>query len=275
MHAHLDALLRPARDTQMFDAIPHRSGALQIFGSHLLNTLLHGRIDAQGNAKGQGCQYHQFMCGIGAIDIKSGVSLCVPQLLCLREHVLEGASFGAHLGQNKVTRAIDNARHLGHRIGGQRFTQHLNDRYTPRHSGLVADLHPGRFCHCNQFIAVLSNQCLIGGHNMLALLNSQLDQIVGDGCAADQLYQHIDVGVSGYVEYIATDTGLSIIMVGVLASRTDMTHHHRLPGSRQQGLGVISQDLNRCQPHRADATNADVERFTAHADSPSAFIGGP
>ena len=215
------------------------------------------------------------MCGIGAIDIKSGVSLCVPQLLCLREHVLEGASFGAHLGQNKVTRAIDNARHLGHRIGGQRFTQHLNDRYTPRHSGLVADLHPGRFCHCNQFIAVLGNQCLIGGHNMLALLNSQLDQIEGDGCAADQLHQNINVGVSGHVEDIATDAGLSIIVFGVLASRTDMADYHRLSGSRQQGLVLISQDVDRRQSHGAHATNADVEWFTAHADKPSASTGGP
>ena len=130
----------------MLDAISHRGGVLQIFRSNLLNTLLHGCVDAQGNTKGQRCQYHQFVRGISAVDIKSWIRLCVTQRLCLREHVIKGASLGAHLGQDEVTRTINNARHLGNHIGCQRFAQHLDDRYTPRHSGLVADLHTGRFC---------------------------------------------------------------------------------------------------------------------------------
>jgi hypothetical protein len=39
--------------------------------------------------------------------------------------------------------------------------------------------------------------------------------------------------------------GFSIIMFGVIASRTDMTHYHRLSGTRQQGLALISQDPDR------------------------------
>ena len=63
---------------------------------------------------------------------------------------------------------------------------------------------------------------------MFALLDGQLDQVVGDGGTTDQLHQHIDVGISRHLQYIATDTGLSIIMVGVLTARADVTHHHRL-----------------------------------------------
>ena len=141
MHAHLDTLICLPCDPQMFDAIPHRSGVLEIFWRDLLNTLLHRCIDAQWNTKGQRCEYHQFVSSISTVDIKSGIRLCVTQRLCLREHIVEGASLGAHFGQDKVARAIDDAGHLGHHVGNHRFAQCLDDRYATCHGSLESQLH--------------------------------------------------------------------------------------------------------------------------------------
>ena len=105
---------------------------------------------------------------------------------------------------------------------------------------------------------MLGNQRFIGGNNMFTVLNGQLNQIVSHGGAAYQFHQHIHVRVSRHIEHIATDAGVPIIMIGVLSSRTDMTHHQRLSGAHQQRLALISQDAYRRQPHRANATDANI-----------------
>ena len=165
---------------------------------------------------------------VGAINVKSGVGFGIAQRLSLSQNLIKGAPLGAHLREDKVPRAVDNARHLSDLITCHRLAHGFNDRYATGHRSLKPDLHPRRFRQCDQLIAMLSNQGLVGRHNMFAVLDRALYQIVSRTGASNQLYQHIDFRIFSQSHHITADAGVAVVMVGVLPARTNVNQFHRL-----------------------------------------------
>ena len=104
---------------------------------------------------------------------------------------------------------------------------------------------------------MLSNQRLVGRHNMFALLDRALYQIVSRTGASNQLYQYIDFRIFSQCHHITADAGVTVVMVGVLPARTNVHQFHRLARSEPLATQLAHQDV-----HRGKADGA----YTAHSE---------
>ena len=69
------------------------------------------RLKINGHAKGQRGNEGDLVGRINAFNIKRGIGLGIAQGLSLRQSLLKRKRLVAHLGENKVGGAINNARH--------------------------------------------------------------------------------------------------------------------------------------------------------------------
>ena len=122
---------------------------------------------------------------------------------------------------------------------------------------------------------MLSNQRLVGRHNMFALLDRALYQIVSRTGASNQLYQHIDFRIFSQRHHITADAGVAVVMVGVLPARANMNQFHRLARTSLQYLGLPHQDVHRGKADGTYAADSDIQAIQTQADSSSAETGGP
>lgn len=130
----------------------------------------------------------------------------------------------------------------------------------PRHSGLIGDRHSFSSSKRKQRIAVLGNQCLVGGDDMLAIINRCQYQFPRHACAANQLHQNIHVGIIGNSKDIRGDFQPAGITIGVIAARTDLFNDHRASTARGDLFPIARQDIDGSPPHSAQTAHADTYR---------------
>ena len=120
------------------------------------------------------------------------------------------------------------------------------------------------------------NQCLVCCDHVLPLLDGQLDQLMGNGGAANQFNNHINIGISRHIHHFATDFCVAIEVVRVVSACANMRHTEFSPASRCQQGQLILQDRNRSEAHGAHATDTNSQRrHLGHADRVSVTAGGP
>ena len=84
------------------------------------------------------------MCGVDAFDVEGRIGLRVAQALRVFQHLIEPGTLFAHLGQDEVAGAVDDAGDPLDAVGGQAFAQRLDDRDAAGHGGLEGHHHaPG------------------------------------------------------------------------------------------------------------------------------------
>ena len=108
------------------------------------------------------------MRGVDAFDVEGRVGFGVAQLLRVLQRGVEVQPLVAHFRQDEVGGAVDDAGDPVDAVGGQALAQRLDDRNAARHRRFERDHHALGAGRGEDFGAVLGEQCLVGGDDVLA-----------------------------------------------------------------------------------------------------------
>src|SRR5699024_10921027 len=104
-----------------------------------------------------------------------------------------------HLRENEIAGAVDNDGQPLDMVGGQAFTQHLDNRDTAGYRRLERHHRAGPDGGGKNAVAMNSQQMLVGGDDMLAVFDGGHDQVISLGIAADQLQYDIHIRVFDHI----------------------------------------------------------------------------
>jgi hypothetical protein len=154
-----------------------------------------GLVKLHPNAKSNGRHQGGFVRGIHAFDVESGVGLCITQCLGLLQHSVKRQAFVAHLRQNEVGRAIDDAGNPLDAVGGQALAQGFDDGNAPRHRCLESHDDALAVRRFKNLCAMHRQQGFVGGDHVFARSNGGHDQLTGNAIAADEFHHDVNIGV--------------------------------------------------------------------------------
>ena len=155
-------------------------------------------VEGDAGAEGQARQQRELVRGVEAADVEGRVGLGIALGLRLRQHVGEGAVLLLHLGQDVVAGAVEDAVDAADLVAGERLAQRLDDGDAAGHRGLEVERDAVLLGEPRELHAVLGEQRLVGGDDVLAGRSAASTACLGDAVlAADQLDEDVDAGVGG------------------------------------------------------------------------------
>src|SRR6516225_1888529 len=138
----------------------------------------------------------ELMRRIDAIDIKARIGFCVAELLRLGEHLGELVRGLAHRRQNKIRGPVENAIKTHEPVSGETLAQRLDHRYPAGDRGLEGKSDTLFLGLGGEGGSVMRHQRLVGGDDVLAMVECGIDHLPGDAVgAADQLDDDVDLGI--------------------------------------------------------------------------------
>ncbi len=197
------------------------------------------KIDA--GAKGQGGQDRQFMGGIDAIDIKTGVGLGIAGGLGFGEDMAEIQPFIFHPRQDIIAGAVEQAINPGDAVGGHALRQALDDGDATGDRGFIFEREALGFGGSGKVKAMVRQHRLVGGDQRLA--GRQRAPCQGQRRAigtADQFDNDIDIIATGkFGRVINPDEARQIKPAFALAiPRADGGNADRPPGAAGDEVGI-------------------------------------
>ena len=102
----------------------------------------------------------------------------------------------AHRRENEVRRAVDDAGDPFDAVGGQPFAQRLDDRHATGDGALERHHHALRVRRGEDLVAVLREERLVGGDDVLAMGDRVEHQRACRLDAADELADDVDVRIA-------------------------------------------------------------------------------
>ena len=276
MHAQLNAVAGVLGDAQVLDAVTELGGALHILDGDAADAFHVHLGKLQRNTEGDGGDDGELVRRVHAFHVEGRVRFRVAQALRFFQHFLEGAPALLHLGEDVVAGAVDNARHPVDVVGGQAFTQGFQNRDAAGHRRFEGYVHAVLMGGLEDFVAVLGDQRLVGGDDVLAVLDRGEHQLAGGVGAADQLHQNVDFRVRGHREDIPRHADTVDVARRIVAAGADMRDLDRAAHAPGDFPGVTLQNVDRAGAHRAQTCYADLYRIhlgilSLHSpDTPSA-----
>ena len=128
MHAQLDAVRRAPRDAEQLDPVAELLGVADVLARELRDALGVDLVELHRHAEGDRRHDRELVRGVDAFDVERRVGLGVAARLRLGEHVVERRARRAHLGQDEVGRAVDDAGDPFDAVRGEALAQRLDDR---------------------------------------------------------------------------------------------------------------------------------------------------
>ena len=170
---------------------------------------------------------------------------------------------GPHLGQDEVGGAVDDAGHPFDLVGRQAFADGLDDGDAAGHGRFEGD-HDTLFARAGEdLVAVLGQQGLVGGDDVLAVGNGFQDEFAGQGVAAYQLDHDVDLGVADDLERVGDDFGGFAdagLGLGDIAGR-NFGRDDVAAGAAGDFFGVAGEDLESAAAYDAQAQEAYSDGF--------------
>ena len=193
VHALLDAAFGHQRDAQQLDAVAEVVGGLDVRLRDALDALDVDLVEGDAGAEGEARQQGELVGGVEAADVEGGIGLGVALRLRFLEDIGEGAMLFQHLRQDVVAGAVEDAVDAADLVGGQRFAHGLDDRDAAGDRRLEVERDAVLLGQPRQLGAVLGQQRLVGGDDVLAGAQRGLDGGFGRAVvAADQLDEDVD-----------------------------------------------------------------------------------
>ncbi|EWS65311.1 hypothetical protein Y695_01444 [Hydrogenophaga sp. T4] len=263
MHAQLDALVGALGDAQQLDAVAQLFGVFDVGGAELGDALHVGLVELHRDAESDRAHERDLVRRIHPLDVEGRVGLGVAQALRLLEHDVEVQPLVAHLGQDEVGRAVDDAGDPLDAVGGEALAQRLDDGNATGHGRLKRDHHTLGRSSGKDLGAVHSEQSLVGCHHVLAGRNGFQHQRLGDAVATDQLDHDVDIGVGDHGARVVHH--LHVRADDALRTRhIKIGHHGDFNATASAALDfflVALQHVERAAAHGAYAQQAYLDRF--------------
>ena len=195
------------------------------------------------------------MRGVDAFDVEGRVGFGVAQLLRLLEHGGEVEALVAHLGQDEVGGAVDDAGQPVDAVGGQAFAQRLDDRDAAGHRRFERDHDALGLRGGKDFVAVHGQQRLVGGDHVLAVGDRLQHQRARLVVAADQFDDDVDFRIVDDVERVGDDLDFAAgALLGALeVAGRDGHHFDAASGAAADFFLIAFEDVERSAADIADA----------------------
>ncbi len=203
------------------------------------------------------------MRGVHALNVEGRVGLGIAQRLRFGQHVGEIPSLLPHLGQNEVAGAVDDARDPLHRVAGQTLADGLDDGDAAGHGRLEGD-HQALLAGLGEdFVAMLGDQGLVGGDDVLAIVQRRQHQFARRAEAADEFDDDVDGGIVDDFKGIGgepdafgiADAGAVQVQAG---GGDDLD---RASGTAGDFPGVALEHADSAAAHGPNAQQADLDGF--------------
>ena len=125
-------------------------------------------VEDDRRAEGEPGEDRHLRRGVGPVHVLGRVGLGVAELLGARQHLVVGGAGLRHLGEDEVGRPVDDPEDLLDLGRGKALLDHPDHGNDARHRRLEADLDPGLARCAEELVAVLGDQLLVGGDDVLA-----------------------------------------------------------------------------------------------------------
>ena len=272
MHAHLDAVYIAARDAQVLDPVAQLLGVGHILAADVADAFDVDLVELQRDAKGDRGQDGELVGGINALDVEGRIGLGVAQRLRLGQYFRKVAALLTHRGQDEIGGAVDDARHPFDAVAGQPFADRLDDWDAAGHRRLEADHHPGGAGGGENLVAVLGDQRLVGGDDVLAVGQRPQRQAPRRLVAAHQFDDDRDLGIVHHLQRLAGQFHPGGVgRRGVQIFGGGMGDDDFAARAAADFLGVAGQHPSDAPADRAQTEQTDFDRrIGAHAAAPVA-----
>ncbi len=267
MHTQLDAaqaavVVAPPRDAEQLDPVAELLRVPDVLALQPGDALDMGLGELHRHPERDRRQDRRLVRGVDALDVERRIGLRVAQPLCLGEHGRERKPLVAHLAQDEVGGAVDDAGDPLDAVRGQSLANRLDDRDAAGDGGFERDHHAAARRGREDLVAVHGQQRLVGGDHVFAVFDRIEDQPPGDRGAADQLDDDVDrrigddvQGVADHRDAIAGDrAGALDVQVG------DLDDLDAAAGATLDLGGIAPEDLEGAAADRADAEQPDSDR---------------
>ena len=192
--AHREAAVDPLGGPDQLEAETEIAGVLEVVGLDLLDPLVADLIEVDRRVEREPGEDRHLGGGVATVDVLGRVGLGVPEPLGVGERLIERHAGPSHLGEDEVRRAVDDSVDPVDRRAGQRLLDDADDRDDARHRALEAQLDAIDPRGLPQLLAVLREQLLVRGHDVLAGLQ-RAEHVFARGVdPADQLDDQIGLG---------------------------------------------------------------------------------
>ena len=202
MYAQFDALIGFTGDAQQFDAVAQLFSVADVLAFQLADAFQVAVLEINRRAERKRGHNAQFVCRIVAFDIESRIGFGIAQLLCLLEHVGKRAAVGAHIAQDEVAGAVDDAGHRFDAVGSQAFAQGFDDRDAAGHRRFKHYHHIFFRRQRENFVAIFGQEFFVGGYHMFAVFDGAQHHFACRIRTADQLHHDIHIRAAGYLKHI-------------------------------------------------------------------------
>ncbi len=146
---------------------------------------------------------------VHALNVEGRIGLGITQTLRFFQHGVEAQALVAHLGQDEVGGAVDDAGNPLDAVCGQAFAQCLDDRDAARHRRLERDHHALVLRGLEYLVAMRCEQRLVRGDDMLAVGDGLHHQFLRHAIAADQLDDDVHFRIAHHRERIVSHSALA------------------------------------------------------------------
>jgi len=201
--------------------------------------------------------------GIDAFDVEGWIGFGVAQALGFLEHLVEGQAVVAHLGEDEVGRAVDDAGRPFDAVGGQALAQCLDDGDAAGHRRFEGDHDTLLLGSGENLGAMHGEQRLVGGDHVLAVGDGLHDHVLGHAVAADQLDDDVDFRVIDQREGVVGNPGGAAgdLFGGFDIAVGDGRDADRPAGAARDFLRVTVKNGPGATADGADADKANIDGF--------------
>ena len=220
-------------------------------------------VERDLGAERQRRQQRQLVRGIEAADVEGRIAFGVALGLRLLQHIVEGAMFFLHLGQDVVAGAVQDAIDAANLIAGQRLAHGLDDRDAAGDRRFEIQRDAVLLGQSRQIRAVQGQQSLVGGHDVLLGRRARLRPQPARRLHAPPISstkQSISGSVASFTGSSTQRTSASGTPRSLERVRRGNGGHHELPADRlAQPRAMLLKQMQQPGADSAEAGDADPE----------------
>ncbi len=246
MHADGQLAVEPLGRADQPQREAEVAGVLDVLAGQVLDPLVRHVGEMHRGVEGQPREDRHLRGGVLAGDVVGRIRLGVAEPLRVGQRVRVRRAGRGHLGEDVVGGAVDDPVQPLDVLAGQRLLEHPDHRHDARHRGLEPQLDPVLARDAPQLLAVLGQQLLVRGDDVLA---------------RPQRPQHVVTRHVGAAHHLDDQVAAGEDLVEVAAAARqhpgDLGAQPRDVGNR---VGALGQQLGDRGTHGAVPEQTDAER---------------